>query len=243
MSVRVLLASSSPSRLAILRGAGITPEVMVSDLDEAALEAAHPEAGVAELVLLLAEAKAEAVLSRLHAAAPAALCPQAALGAAGTEPADLLLVAADSVLDLDGQPVGKPGTAERTRQVWQAMGGRSAVLHSGQTVIHLRARGSDSGTGGARWVEQGRRTAGSAAVIHTARPTPAELEAYIATTEPFAVAGALTIDGYGGPFVTGIEGDHHTVLGLGLPLLREMVTELGLFFPDLWDVRNGTATT
>src|SRR5699024_2894474 len=68
-------------------------------------------------------------------------------------------------------------------------------------------------------------------------PSPEELEAYIATEEPFQVAGALTIDGYGGAFVGRLDGDHLTVLGLSLPVVRGLVTDMGLFWPDLWSLK------
>ena len=62
-----------------------------------------------------------------------------------------------------------------------------------------------------------------------------EIDAYVATGEPLLVAGAFTVDGLGGPFVTGIEGDHHNVVGLSLPLLRSMLLELGVAWPSLWE--------
>ena len=71
-------------------------------------------------------------------------------------------------------------------------------------------------------------------VVHFADLTDAEIDAYVATGEPLGVAGAFTIDGLGGAYVTGIEGDPHTVVGIGLPLLREIVGELGFAWHDLW---------
>ncbi len=61
-----------------------------------------------------------------------------------------------------------------------------------------------------------------------------EIAAYVATGEPLHVAGAFTVDGLGGAFVTGIEGDHHNVVGVSLPLVRELVAELGESWTDLW---------
>ena len=71
-------------------------------------------------------------------------------------------------------------------------------------------------------------------LVHFADVTDDEVEAYVATGEPLHVAGAFTIDGYGGAFVRGIEGDHHNVVGVSLPLLRDLVLELGHAWPDLW---------
>ena len=70
--------------------------------------------------------------------------------------------------------------------------------------------------------------------VHFADLSDAEIEAYVATGEPLQVAGAFTVDGLGGPFVTAIEGDHHNVVGISLPLLRDLLAELGVAWPELW---------
>src|SRR5690625_2266445 len=74
----------------------------------------------------------------------------------------------------------------------------------------------------------------SSTTVHFANVSDAEIEAYVATGEPLEVAGAFTIEGYGGAFISGIEGDHHGVLGLSLPLLRELLPAVGLSWTDLW---------
>jgi septum formation protein len=133
---------------------------------------------------------------------------------------DALVVGCDSVLELDGQVHGKPADAEEARSRWRAMRGRSGVLHTGHCVVDTR---------------QGREVARAAdTVVHFADVTDTEIDSYVATGEPLAVAGAFTIDGLGGAFVTGIEGDPHTVVGIGLPLLRTMLAELGVSWTDLW---------
>lgn len=220
--VRLLLASGSPSRRRILRAAGIEPLVAVSEVDEDALERAHPEAGVHELTALLARAKAHAVIDRLNSPDP--------VRNETAPPRRLVLVACDSVLELDGEAVGKPHTAARTRELWSLMAGRSPVLWSAHWV-GLLSRSSPGGV----WTLLGHRAVAGATTVHLAAPTAAELEAYIATEEPFEVAGALTIDGLGGAFVTGIEGDHHNVIGLSLPLLRSALAQLGVRWTDLWN--------
>ena len=101
------------------------------------------------------------------------------------------------------------------------MRGRSGVLHTGHALL-------DTASGRRR----ARRTAST--TVHFADLTDAEIAAYVATGEPLHVAGAFTIDGLGGAFVTGIEGDHHNVVGLSLPLVRELVAELGRSWVDLW---------
>jgi septum formation protein len=100
------------------------------------------------------------------------------------------------------------------------MRGRSGVLHTGHCLVDTR---------------QGREVARSAdTVVRFADLDDAEVDAYVATGEPLQVAGAFTIDGLGGAFVTRVEGDPHTVVGIGLPLLREMFAELGVRWSDLW---------
>ncbi len=74
-------------------------------------------------------------------------------------------------------------------------------------------------------------------VVHFADVTDEEVAAYVATGEPLVVAGAFTVDGLGGAFVSGIEGDHHNVVGVSLPLVRELAAELGRSWTDLWAPR------
>lgn len=214
----LLLASASPARLATLRAAGIDPLVHVSGLDEdAVLAAAERRMGVlepADAVLVLAQAKAQSVAERL--------------ADLDDVPDDVLVVGCDSMLELDGQAWGKPADAMDAVARWRRMRGRSGVLHTGHWLIDARPTAPDGpGTGA---------TLGTTAstVVHFADLTDAEIDAYVATGEPLAVAGAFTVDGLGGPFVTGIEGDHHTVVGLSLPMLRELLQEVGLTVMDLW---------
>jgi septum formation protein len=131
-----------------------------------------------------------------------------------------LVVGCDSVLELDGDIHGKPASAAEATARWRSMRGRSGVLHTGHCVIE---------TGSGREVARAART-----VVHFAEVTDDEIEAYVATGEPLHVAGAFTIDGLGGAFVRGIEGDPHTVVGISLPLLRAMLAELGVTWHSLW---------
>jgi septum formation protein len=130
------------------------------------------------------------------------------------------VIGCDSVLELGGAIHGKPADAADARERWRAMRGRSGVLHTGHCLV-------DTGSG--------REVARSAdTVVHFADPSDAEVDAYVETGEPLKVAGAFTLDGLGGAFVRGIEGDPHTVVGIGLPLLREMFAEVGVRWTDLW---------
>lgn len=199
---RLVLASQSPARLATLRQAGLAPEVIVSGVDEEAVTAPTPGA----LALELARLKVTAVADRLPAARQREV-----------------LVGCDSVLDLDGEAVGKPADAAEAVRRWQRMSGRSGVLQTGHHVIIREPDGSTRQLG----------RLGST-LVHFATLTPEEIAAYVATGEPLHVAGAFTVDGLGGPFVTGIEGDHHNVVGLSLPLLRTVLLALGVGWPELW---------
>ncbi|MEU2726082.1 Maf family protein [Streptomyces smyrnaeus] len=198
---RLVLASASPARLALLRQAGMAPEVIVSGVDEDTLSAPTPS----ELARVLAEAKATAVAGRQEAA-----------GA--------LVVGCDSVLELDGLPLGKPADAEDATARWKSMRGRSGVLHTGHCVIDNRATSA-------------RRSVTASTTVHFGQPTDEEIAAYVASGEPLHVAGAFTLDGRSGPFVDGIEGDHGNVLGLSLPTLRRLLRELGVALTDLWAPR------
>jgi len=217
----LLLASQSPARLATLRAAGITPVVRVSGVDEDAVlvHARHLAGGTLEpqdAVLALAQAKAFAVAGSIGASDDD--------GAAGS--ADLL-VACDSMLEIDGEVVGKPRTPGVAVERWRSMRGRTATLHTGHWLIDLRDA-EDGGTGG---------TLGATAstVVELADLGDAEIDAYVATGEPLAVAGGFTVDGLGGAYVTAIEGDFHNVVGISLPLLRELVGSVGVAWHELWD--------
>ncbi|OYN98589.1 septum formation inhibitor Maf [Enemella evansiae] len=203
--MRLILASASPARLQTLRSAGLAPEVIVSGVDEEALGGPPP----AELAQVLADAKAEAVAARLD---------DEGAGAS----ADWLLVGCDSVLELDGAAHGKPGTPEIATQRWQAMRGRCGVLHTGHRVIR-RA--------GDRVLSAGRT---GSTEVHFADLSDAEIAAYVASGEPLEVAGAFTIDGLGGAYVRSIVGDPHNVVGISLPLLRDLTAEVAVPWHTLW---------
>ena len=212
----LLLASASPARLATLRAAGLEPLVLVSGVDEDAVVARYGVTDAEDVALLLARAKAEDVAARWE-------------DADGAPDEGVLVLGCDSVLELDGQVHGKPADAEQATARWRAMRGRSGVLHTGHWLVDVRD--PDAGGSGA--------TLGAVAstTVHFAEVSDAEVEAYVATGEPLAVAGAFTLDGLGGAFVRGVEGDPHTVVGVGLPLLRELVAEAGVAWTDLWAPR------
>lgn len=197
--VQFVLASASPARASLLRGAGIEPVIHVSHVDEDAELAARAPRTVAESVQVLARAKARAVAAELAPATP-------------------LVLGCDSLLEFEGQALGKPHTPQRAIERWCRIRGRSGVLHTGHHLCAGQAQASGV----------------SSTRVHFAEVTDAEIEAYVATGEPLQVAGAFTIDGYGGAFITGIQGDHHGVIGLSLPLLRELLPQVGYSWVQLW---------
>lgn len=202
--LRLVLASRSPARLATLRSAGVEPVVQVSGVDEDAVLAAARDGaerlGPGDAVLLLAQAKAEDVARRV---APGAV-----------------VVGCDSMLEIDGEVVGKPAGPDEARARWRAMRGGKGVLHSGHWLVDLR----DEDAGGTR------ATIGatSSTTVWFGDLDDEEIDAYVATGEPLEVAGAFTIDGLGGPYVERIEGDHHGVVGISLPLLRGLLRRIGV---------------
>ncbi|MEU1751384.1 Maf family protein [Micromonospora matsumotoense] len=157
-----------------------------------------------ELCLELARLKAQAVSDRLRS----------------TADERTLVLGCDSVLAFDGEILGKPADAADATRRWERMRGRSGVLHTGHCLIDM--------------VHESRAEAVASTVVHFADVTDAEIAAYVATGEPLAVAGAFTIDGLGGAFLNGIEGDPGTVVGLSLPLLRGLLRDLELSITDLW---------
>ena len=208
MTVHIILASASPARRKLLHAAGLEPSIVVSSVDEDAVASAAREAygelAPEDVALVLARAKAEDVAG---------------------EVGEAVVVGCDSVLELDGEIHGKPADAAEAVARWRRMSGSTGVLHTGHWVVDTR-ESSSGGTGA---------TLGATAstTVHFARLTDAEIEDYVGTGEPLRVAGAFTLDGLGGPFVAGIEGDPSNVVGLSLPLLRELFAEVGLTWHSL----------
>lgn len=144
----------------------------------------------------------------------------AAVAARDDLPGEALVLGCDSVLELDGLALGKPRDHADAVRRWQMMRGRAGVLHTGHCVHDTSS---------------GRVAAATASTtVHFAEVTDVEIEQYVATGEPLHVAGAFTVDGLGGAFVSRIEGDHHNVVGVSLPLLRELLADLGHGWTALW---------
>ncbi|MDN8580138.1 nucleoside triphosphate pyrophosphatase [Corynebacterium bovis] len=238
---RLVLASSSPSRLSVLRSAGVEPLVVVPGTDEdaavAALRATAPDPTPADIVTHLARAKATAVARMLRE------------GTAGVQaPADAVILAGDSMLLIDGELQGKPHTEEATVDRWRHQRGRTAELVTGHCVIvpgtgapdatrtpdaaisPAPGTGTPDGPDAPGAVETGTSTTR----VHFADVTDDEIRAYARTGEPWGCAGAFTLEALGGWFIDRIEGDPSGVIGLSLPLVRRLLARRHLSVTDLW---------
>lgn len=207
--MRLYLASTSPARLKTLRAAGVEPVLLSSGVDEEAVAAAAGPLDGPGLVQLLARSKAQAVIG--------ALVDGAAI--------DGLILGGDSAFELDGELYGKPHRPEVARERWRAMRGRTGMLHSGHWLIDHRGGVAGAAAG----------AVSSAAVTFAADLSDAEIDAYVATGEPLAVAGAFTIDSLGSAFITRVDGDPHAVVGLSVSTVRSLAGELGIPWTALWN--------
>lgn len=205
---RVVLASASPGRRKVLRGAGIDPLVIVSGIDEDAIVAGLPaDLGPGEITVALATAKASAVARSLDSE----------LGE------DAVVIGCDSMLYRDGRLWGKPPSEAAALAGWVEMVGNSGELYTGHCVILLRHN------------EIAAETAEHAVTtVQFGNPSAADLRAYASSGEPTSVAGGFTLDGLGGWFVDGVVGDPSAVIGIGLPLTRRMLERVGLAIAPLW---------
>lgn len=158
----------------------------VSGVDEDQIHHADP----AELVKLLAQAKASAVAQILDPAGDADIT--AVLGC-------------DSVLSFEGQVFGKPSGPAEAIERWQRMGGRSGSLLTGHCLIRLG---------------QPDLLACVQTVVRFAPLSQAEIEAYVASGEPLQCAGGFALEGRGGLCIDGLDGCYSNVIGLSLPWLR-----------------------
>jgi septum formation protein len=205
---RVVLASASPGRRKVLRQAGIDPLVVVSGVDEDAVIAAlGRDADPREVTTALATAKAQSVVDTLDAAITA----------------DCVVIGCDSMLYRDGVLCGKPEGAAAAEQGWRQMSGRTGLLYTGHCVIRLRDGAIDY-----------RGAEASVTTVHFGDPLPGDLKAYVDSGEPTSVAGGFTLDGLGGWFIDGVDGDPSAVIGIGLPLTRKLFERAGLTVAQLW---------
>ncbi|MFM5952602.1 MAG: Maf family protein [Micrococcales bacterium] len=207
---RLVLASTSPARLSLLRAGGIEPITISPGVDEEAVAERAESMGLIsnsqDLVLILAKAKAEAVLGHPDAQ-------------------NAIVIGCDSALEFGGKTLGKPHEPDVARARWKELRGNSGTLHSGHWLIDNRSSETMPPATGKT----------SSTVVHFANISDAEIDAYVATGEPLKVAGAFTVDSLGGAFISRIEGDTHTVIGLSLPTLRELSQVLGVEYTSFWN--------
>lgn len=222
MVTKLILASTSPARLKVLRDGGIEPITIAPNVDEDAVEDRAIKSGlissVADVVHILAKAKAEAV-------------------AGLPEAKGALVLGCDSQLEFDGESLGKPHTPEVAEARWKKLRGKSGRLFSGHWLIDNRGVVDDDSRTSVARINPLSPATGivSSTVVHFADLSDQEIADYVATGEPLKVAGAFTIDGLGGAFLRGIEGDAHTVIGISLAALREMTASLNVPYTSLWN--------
>jgi septum formation protein len=208
--MQLILASASPARLATLTNAGINPIVRVSNVNEEAIELRMAASTPSEIAQALAQAKCEKVTQEL--ADNNELTP------------NTIVIGCDSVFELNGKPYGKPENASQAKSRWQEMMNTTGILHTGHYVTFTNELGVRSIAG-----------ATASTQVHLGELTDAEMDAYVNSGEPFAVAGGFTLDGLGGAFVQGVTGDPSNVVGISLPTVRKLLTELGITWTDLWN--------
>lgn len=218
---RLILASQSPARTKLLTEAGIYHEVLVSDVDEGAVQARYGVTDAHDTALLLARAKAEAVAS----------LPDAE-GA--------LVIGCDSVFEFDGESHGKPYTVDVAKERMLRMSGSKGVLHTGHWLVDCRDTAADVDDDGGTADGTGATVgAVSSAEVHFVEMSEEDIDAYIATGEPLHCAGSFTIDGMGGAFIRKIDGDPHAVVGLSISTLRDLLGQANVGITELW-TQNGS---
>lgn len=140
--------------------------------------------------------------------------------AARPEAAGAVVIGCDSLLDVDGDAFGKPASAAIAVDRWHRLRGRTGTLFTGHHVVDTATDKVASGVG--------------ASIVRFGDPSDAEVAAYVASGEPLAVAGGFTLEGLGGWFVDGVDGDPGNVLGISLPLLRGLLADIGVGVTSLW---------
>jgi septum formation protein len=204
---QLILASASPARRRLLQIAGIEPIVQVSHFDESSVQSADPNL----LVRTLSLRKADAIATQLAAQV--------------TSPT--LVLGCDSVLAIQGEIHGKPDNPEVAIARWQQMRGQVGDLYTGHTLIELLGPSPEQRT--IRTVTRCQITR-----VYFANVSDRQIAAYVATGEPLYCAGCFALEGKGSFFIEKIEGCHSNVIGLSMPLLRQMMDELGYDVTDFW---------
>jgi septum formation protein len=187
--MKLILASSSPRRAEILHDAGISFTVLSSAVDETPYAGETPQ----QLVQRLADAKADLVAARTVGAS--------------------IIIAADTVVLLDKQILGKPRSTDEARRMLEMLSGRTHSVITGVSIL--------------RQPEIERRQFVETTLVHFARLSSQDLSRYLATGEPFDKAGAYAIQGHAGRYIPRIEGCYFNVVGLPIARVVAALRELG----------------
>ena len=187
--MKLILASTSPRRAEILHDAGFSFTVVASAVDETPIPGESPSL----LVQRLADAKAELVAAR-------------AVGPA-------IVLAADTVVTLEGRIFGKPRSSDDARHMLESLSGRTHAVVTGVTLIRLP--------------DAERRTFVESTIVHFAQLSAEEISRYLATEEPHDKAGAYAIQGRAGRYIPRIEGDYFNIVGLPLARVTQALAGLG----------------
>ncbi|MCE9599453.1 MAG: Maf-like protein [Spirochaetia bacterium] len=223
---QLILASASPARRRLLESAGFNPIILAGDFDESSILEKNPE----QLVRILAQKKAENVISKLQSKLQSnekllsATNPDEKMLDATYDSSirsgDAFLLGCDSVLALRGEIHGKPQDASDAINRWKMMRGQTGELWTGHALYLLRM--SPDGCEILKSIVRAPCTK-----VRFANPDDQEIESYVRTGEPLQCAGAFALEGRGGLFVAGLDGCHSNVIGLSLPVFREMLIEAG----------------
>jgi septum formation protein len=206
---KIVLASASPRRAEILRNAGFEFEIIPAEIDESM----RPRETTEAYVRRLAKEKALSVARQLPIRHGLLHRP---------------VVGADTTVRLEGEILGKPGSAEEARKMLRRLSGKWHEVLTGLAVVVMRIptrrisskTGIGYGAGGETWIAVEKTR------VEFARLSEKEIEEYIKTDEPFDKAGAYAIQGRGGKFIPRIEGCYFNVMGLPLARLYAMLKEI-----------------
>lgn len=203
----LVLASASPRRLQLLRSVGLEPRVVPADVDETP----RPGEKSDELVERLARAKADQVARR---------APDDAGGRADRPAGGPLVVAADTVVDVEGSILGKPGSVEEAAEMLRTLAGRPHVVATGVAIAQRSAAPSIDG-------EPIVRSTVERATVWFRDLDDEDVAWYVGSGEPMDKAGGYAIQGLGSLLVERIEGSYHTVVGLPLAALDGLARSFG----------------
>jgi septum formation protein len=212
-----VLASASPARKRLLHTAGIEPLVYPSDFDESQVKVTNPS----ELVQILAQGKADATMRSLFSR-------QSELPSGFFSRKPGLILGCDSILAIHGEIHGKPTDAQEAIARWKLMRGQVGELYTGHVL--LRPFTTEHGS----LLPYPPLVRTQVTRVYFADISDRQIEAYVATGEPLNCAGCFALEGRGGLFVEKLEGCHTNVIGLSLPLLHQMLTEVGVDVTDYW---------